>query len=71
MASFAPRAVRVIELSAAGAPVHSGLIVVEQGTRVVFNVRPGSKIDLVSAAAGAGSVRSGALASDVSSGAGS
>jgi hypothetical protein len=49
MATPAPRAVRVIELSAEGKPIHAGLVVVEQGTRVVFNVRPGSKIDLVSA----------------------
>ena len=44
---FAPRAVRIIALKEDGTPVHSGLFIVEVGTRLVFTMRPNTTIDLV------------------------
>lgn len=43
-----PRAVRIIELGENGTPVYAGLLIVEVGNRLVFNVRPNHKMDLVS-----------------------
>ena len=47
-APIVPRAVRVLELAQDGAPVHTGLLSIEVGTRLVWSVRPNSKIDFVS-----------------------
>jgi hypothetical protein len=44
-----PRAVRIIELGEDGAPVYGGLLIVEVGCRLVFNVRPNHKMDMVRA----------------------
>ena len=44
----APRAVRIIELSDRGEPIHTGLFIVEVGTRLVFTMKPNAKVDLVS-----------------------
>lgn len=43
----APRAVRIIELGEDGAPTFKSLLIVEVGTRLVFSMRPTSKVSLV------------------------
>jgi hypothetical protein len=46
-----PRAVRIIELGEDGSPACPGLLIVEVGCRLVFNVRPNHKMDMVSVVA--------------------
>ena len=41
------RACRVIELREDGIPTYAGLLVVEEGTRLVFTMRPTPKVDFV------------------------
>lgn len=45
----APRAVRIIELAEDGSPKYKGLLIVEVGTRLVFSMRPNTRVSMVSA----------------------